>query len=212
MKPTAVIPLMYEAWEFRPGDIDLAACRRRGIAVAGTNERHPAVDVFSFLGVMAIKLLHDAGVEVYANNLLVLCDNDFGPFIERSLRAAGARVELVDRLANATGDGFDAVLVALHPRSEPVLTAEDAARIAHDLPGAVVAQYWGDIDRAALHALDVPVWPAEAPGTGHMGILPSGVGPDAIVRLQAGGLKVGQVLTQPKDRLDPADLDYVQPL
>ena len=43
MKPTAVIPLMYEAWEFRDADLDLAACQRRGIVVAGTNERHPAI-------------------------------------------------------------------------------------------------------------------------------------------------------------------------
>ena len=27
MKPTAVIPLMYEAWELRPGDVDLDECR-----------------------------------------------------------------------------------------------------------------------------------------------------------------------------------------
>ena len=50
MKRSAVIALMYEAWELRTEDIDVAACAERGIAVAGTNERHPAVDVFSFLG------------------------------------------------------------------------------------------------------------------------------------------------------------------
>jgi hypothetical protein len=54
MKPTAVIPLMFEAWEFRPSDLELAAAQQRGILVAGTNERHPDVDVFSFLGIMAV--------------------------------------------------------------------------------------------------------------------------------------------------------------
>ncbi|MCX7594268.1 MAG: hypothetical protein N2235_10980, partial [Fischerella sp.] len=39
MKPTAVIGLMYEAWEFRPEDVNLSACRVRGIQVAGVNER-----------------------------------------------------------------------------------------------------------------------------------------------------------------------------
>src|SRR3954453_6090197 len=52
MKPSAVVPLMYESWEYRHTDVDLTACRSRGVAVAGTNERHPAVDVFSFLGQM----------------------------------------------------------------------------------------------------------------------------------------------------------------
>src|SRR5262249_12948072 len=36
MKPSAVVPLMYEAWELRPGEVALAACRVRGIRVAGT--------------------------------------------------------------------------------------------------------------------------------------------------------------------------------
>ena len=84
MKTGAAIPLMYEAWELRPGDVDLDACRECGIRVAGTNERHPAVDVFSFLGVMAVKLLTDAGVAVHSSRLLLLCDNPFRPFIERT--------------------------------------------------------------------------------------------------------------------------------
>src|SRR3954451_5381304 len=54
LKPSAVVPLMYESWEYREADLDLEACRARGIAVAGTNERHPAVDVFSYLGEMAL--------------------------------------------------------------------------------------------------------------------------------------------------------------
>jgi hypothetical protein len=45
----------------------------------------------------------------------------------------------------------------------------------------------GDIDRAALAAQRLQVWPERAPGVGHMGVLPSAVGPDAIVRLQSGG-------------------------
>jgi len=64
MKPSAVVSLMFEAWEFRPGDVDLRACRDRGIRVGATNERHPDVDVFSFLGPMAVKLLLDAHVSV----------------------------------------------------------------------------------------------------------------------------------------------------
>ena len=65
MKPGSVVPLMYERWELRPGEVDLDACRERGVRVAGTNERHPNVDVFSYLGVQAVKLLVDAGVAVY---------------------------------------------------------------------------------------------------------------------------------------------------
>ena len=61
MRPGTVVPLMFEAWEIDLGrhDVDLAALSAHGVRFAGTNERHPAVDVFSYLGPMAVKLLAD---------------------------------------------------------------------------------------------------------------------------------------------------------
>jgi hypothetical protein len=38
-----------------------------------------------------------------------------------------------------------------------------------------------------------------------MGVLPSAVGPDPIVRLQTGGLKVAEVLLRPADRRTARD-------
>jgi hypothetical protein len=196
MKPTAVVSLMYESWEFRAGDVDLEACRQRGVCVAGTNERHPAIGVFSFLGVMAVKLLQDAGVAVNGSNVLLACDNPFAPFIESGLMGAGAKVRVVARILPGTADatGCDAVVIAARPGERMVVQAAQAALIAERWPGAVVAQFWGDIDRSALAAAGVPFWPVAAPRLGHMGILPSAIGPEAIVRLQCGGLKVGDIL------------------
>ncbi len=194
MKREAVISLMYEAWELRSGDVDLKACEARGLSVAGTNERHPMVDVFAFLGVMAIKQLFDAGVAVYSSHLLVLCDNAFGLFLEQGLRNAGAMVDTCLHLLEARPKPYDAILVALQPQSQVVLDASEAAVIAQRWPGAVVVQFWGDIDRTALLAAGVPFWPIKAPASGHMGVLPSEVGPEPVVRLQAGGLKVGEML------------------
>lgn len=210
MKPTAVIPLMYEAWELRPDDLDVAACRRKGILIAGTNERHPAIDVFSFLGVLAVRLLHAAGVAVYGSSVLVVCDNGFGAFIQRGLEGAGAAVDLVADIAAAkTATVHDAVLVAMTPRSRPVLSEEGARRIAVAWPGAVVAQYFGDLDRAQLSSLGVPVWPRQEPRPGHMGILPAEVGPEPTVRLQSGGLKAGEVLWRYRESPPAAARDYI---
>lgn len=213
MKPSSVIPLMYESWEYRHSDVDLQACRARNIVVAGTNERHPDVDVFSFLGQMAVMQLHDAAVAVRGSHILLLCDNDFGPFIVRDLKNAGADVAESHRLAaNGIPRECDAVILAMRPREVPVFTDGDARLLSQKAPGAVLVQYWGDADRAALVAAGVPVWPSEAPRAGHMGILPSDVGPEPIVRLQAGGLKVGQVLARGLDGASPEDLAFVQVL
>lgn len=197
MKPTAVIPLMFEAWEVRAADLDLTACRQRGIPVAGTNERHPAVDVFSFVGMMAVRLLLDAGIAVPGSRVLVWCDNPFRPFLVQQLTQAGAVVDSVERLEDGIETACsEAILVALRPQVHSVVGSREAAAIARRYPTAIVTQFWGDLDRAALARLGVPFWPIESPPPGHQGILPSSLGPEPIVRLQSGGLKVGQVMAQ----------------
>jgi hypothetical protein len=213
LKPSAVIPLMYESWEYRGADVDLEACRSRGIPVAGTNETHPAVDVFSFLGPMAAKQLQDAGIAVYGSHIVLLCDNPFAPFIANYLRGGGARVVQAAELgAEALTGPPDAVLLALRPAAEPVLGAAAVSALGELAPGTVLVQFWGDADRAAAAAAGVPVWPAVAPHPGHMGVLPSAVGPEPIVRLQAGGLKVGEVLARGLDRASAGDLAFAQVL
>lgn len=213
MKPSAVVTLMYESWEYRPADVDLAACRARGIAIAGTNERHRSIDVFSFLGQMAIRQLHDAGIEVRRSRVVVLCDNSFGPFIVGDLGNCGADVATVPALtAAALAPGCDAVLLARQPGDGYAFTAADARLLREAAPDASLVQFWGDADRAALASCGIPVWPPVAPEPGHMGILPSAVGPDPIVRLQAGGLKVGELLARGIGAASPADLEFVQPL
>ncbi len=195
LKRSAVVPLMYESWEYRPADVDLIACRERDIPVAGTNERHPGVDVFSYLGIMAVKLLLDAGIAVCGCRVLLLCDNPFSTFIGRGLSGAGAVVNCVPRLSEAREEEvYDAIVVALLPGKASVLGETEAERIKTTWNGAVVAQFWGDIERDALIIQGVPVWPIQPPASGHMGILPSAVGPEPVVRLQTGGLKVGELL------------------
>jgi hypothetical protein len=208
MKPGSVVPLMYEAWELRPGEVDLDACRARGVRVAGTNERHSDVDVFSYLGVMVVKLLVDAGVAVYRSRVLLVCDNPFTAYISGGLNSLGAAVAVTDALGSETQLGeFDAVVLATKPRPEIAIGSREAELIAVRNPGAVVAQLWGEIDRAALDSAGVSYWPKVGPKPGHMSVLPSAVGPEPIIRLQAGGLKVAEVLL--RGIPDSTDWEYV---
>jgi hypothetical protein len=193
LKSGAVVPLMYENWEFRESDLDLEACHGRGIRVGGTNERHPAIGVFEFLGIMAVKLLLDAGIAVYKSKILLICDNDFGAYIETGLRSAGAYIQCHPHVPKEPAM-LDAVMIAATPREESVLTRDEIQRIALHSPGAVIAQFYGDLDRQVLTQYGIPVCPERAPEKGHMGILPSAVGPEPIIRLQTGGLKAGEVL------------------
>jgi hypothetical protein len=189
----AVIALMFEAWEFRAADIDIAACRRCKLPIVGVNENDPAVDVFSYLGPLAVKLLHDAGLPVYRNRVALLCDNTFSGPLLRGLRGAGADVSVFSTVESVAADCWDAIVVALRPASSPRVSAKNAADLARNAPrGALLAQFWGDVDRDAVDSAGLQIWPPTEPRLGHMAILLSALGPDPIVRLQTGGLRAAE--------------------
>ncbi|PXW52917.1 hypothetical protein [Chelatococcus asaccharovorans] len=192
LPPEAVVALMFEAWEFRPEDIALAACRSRGIPVVGVNERHPSIDVFSFLGPLAAALLRESGVALAGSRVAVICDNPFGLYILQGLADADSFAWLFPDTSAMFAADWDAVVVALQPSSSMRIDAHEARRIAAMAPEACIAQVWGDIDRAAFAEAGGTVWPLQAPRPGHMGILLSALGPEPIVRLQTGGLRAAE--------------------
>lgn len=193
LRDDAVIALMFEAWEFRGEDLDIEACARRRIPVVGVNERHPAVDVFSFLGPLAVKQLHDCGLAVLGSRIGLLCDNDFLAPLHTGLTSLGANVTSFNSVAAVPPDAWDAFVVALQPATTPRIGQAEAAHLAACAQaGAVVVQFWGDIDRTALARNGFAVWPASPVKQGHMGILLSEIGPEPIVRLQTGGLRAAE--------------------
>jgi hypothetical protein len=90
----------------------------------------------------------------------------------------------------------EAVLFTAYPFDQPWIGNEDlpiaARKISTDVPGAVLLRYAGDVDETFCKQ-HLKLYP-EHVHSGHMGILPSAIGPDPIVRLQSGGLKAGELL------------------
>jgi hypothetical protein len=183
---------MFEAWEFRKNDVDARACMERRIPIVGVNERHPCVDVFSYLGPLCVKLLHDAGLSVYGNRIALLCDNPFAPYIIAALQGLGARVSAYENVMAVPADTWDGVIVALRPASELRVAGNGARWLSRVAPKAVILQLWGDIDRDTFRLEGLPVWPPHPPKPGHMAVLLSAIGPEPIVRLQAGGLRAAE--------------------
>ena len=214
VRPGTALALMFESWEIQAGRDDLALdrLRARGVRIAGTNERHPNVDVFSYLGLMAVVQLADAGIPAYRTRVGLLCDNPFRTYVESGLTSSGATVRHAESLKGISSPEIDVLLVALTPTGSSVLSGEEILSLGRRQPAVPIVQFWGDIDRAAAATAGVPVWPVESPGPGHMGVLPSRMGPDATVRLQAGGLKVGQVLLIDPEKRSLEDVEYLDEL
>lgn len=188
MKQGSVIPLMYESWEFRSSDISLETCRSRNIPVAGTNERHPDIAVFEYLGPLTAKALFDAGLEIEGNTILLISDNDFGSYIEKTLKDIGA---CVLNSKEGTNEGIDAIIFSHTPISAGGTLDIHSLNLPRDVP--VCCQLWGDLDRTDFKTKWVP---KDEPKPGHMGLMLSSLGVEPTVRLQSGGLKVGEILAR----------------
>jgi hypothetical protein len=191
---SAVVALMYEAWEFRHADIDMAACRRRGIPVVGVNERHPQVGVFPYLGCLAARELHDAGFAVHGCRIGLVCDNAFAPYLQNCLASLGGEIALAGSPNDLPDGPYDVLLVATRPGGRGALDASSVRALGDRFGALPLVQFWGDVDRDALAAAEMRVWPPEPPLAGHMAILFPAVGPEAVIRLQAGGLRAAELI------------------
>ena len=219
-KDSVVIPLMYEAWEWRDADMDINYIRKRGFKVGATNERHPDVDVFNYLGDMALwalKQIFDAGLCPYKNKFVLICNNDFGPYIAKVVAKVCDSLAVIDKDENRDKYGMDNILwVGGFPEVEIPAEYKDAEAIiftaypfvdtwiGDHAPVSVqqikaqftdpfVLRYCGDIDEQSMNKAGIKYFP-EHVHSGHMGVLPSAIGYDPIIRLQAGGLKAAEAL------------------
>lgn len=215
MKNEVAISLMFEAWEFRHQDLDIQFVRKMGMRIGATNERHPQVDVFGYLGDMALRLIQNAGLTPYRNRFVLYCNNDFGPYIAKTLvkccDALGVidephkkeiytnmgcewlsdfpKLDIPDQYRHA-----DAIIVSTFPFEKSWVGNEiNAHDLATQLPVAKLLRYIGEIDESDLKQQQIAYYP-EVVKTGHMGVIPSEVGIDPVIRLQTGGLKVGELL------------------
>jgi hypothetical protein len=199
MKPTAVVPLMCEAWEYRPGDVDLEACHVRGIEVIGTNEDYPGLDVFAYSGWLALKLLFNAQIEVHKSKVVIVSGDKFGHVIKQRLECCGISVELVADLRagnRANLASADVVLVADYKRDDMIIgpdgdmTGQDLARLA---PAITVIRFAGRIDERSLMECGIVVYPHCDVGAHRMTLTLADLGPRPVVELHTAGLKVGEI-------------------
>jgi len=200
MKPGAVIPYMREAWEYRPEDVDLTACRARNIPVMGTCEHHAGLNIFDFCGPLAAKMLFEARIEVKGSHIVVVSGDKFGDVISAYLQGCGACVQHVCRAAQLDlqrAGRLDALLVARYATDEVIVGpggwAEPAALEACH-PECTVVQFAGSVDAESLAMHHLRCVPDFSIGPRRMARTLAALGPKPVIDLHAAGLKVGELM------------------
>jgi len=208
LKRNVVIPLMFETWEYREGDLNLPECRKLGIPVLGTNEHHPDLRTFEYIGLVAMKLLFEIGIEVFRSNIIVMGSGEFAEQVILSLRAANATVtflstekeiNFVSKSAWQSLKEAEAVVVVEH-QSHNMLIGKAGLIKAEDLydinPLLVVIHICGGVDQDALDAVHLRYHPTRFAPPGKMSVTTDCLGPKPLVDLHTAGLKVGEELAR----------------
>jgi len=212
LKSTAVVSLMFETWELREEDVDLSVCRQLGIPVLGTNERVPELGTMSYLGPVAMRLLFECGIELVRCRLVVVGGGAFGLALTQSLSELAADVRQIDPFGGDRLDTpemesviaeADALIVAEHRNRSLLLGPKghlDGRMLATLNPGLAVIHIAGKVDQADLVAAGLLVAPQYFARAGYMSVTTAYVGPQPLIDLHLGGLKVGELLARARGR------------
>ena len=220
LKPTAVLPLMWETWEFREVDLDLAECRRVGIMVLGTNEREAGLDLFSYIGYLAVKLAFELEIEIYRSKVVVVGSGPFGESSVKVFDKLEADVGYIDlsvenslgtESAKSTLRGADLVVLVEH--HSPVCLIGSEGQITVDKllalsPYLSIIHIAGHINRKEIDGAVIPCLPKKSAAPGHMSVATDYLGPKPVIALHTAGLKVGEAMARARlTGLDPIEAE-----
>jgi len=207
----AVIPLMFEAWELRSSDIDIECAKEFNIKVAGTFENHPLLKVFDGVGPLAIKLCLEAGYEVYNNNILVYSDDNFGEVSKKAFEAFGANKVVmttdIDEILLLAAD-TDFIYLCRYKENREFFSDEllEIPRLIAANSNIGIVHLYGAFNYKLLSKNNLAVYPQKDGKASIMSETLAYLGPQLIISLAAGGLKVAQLMRA--DRIN----DMVQPI
>ena len=199
----AVIALMWEPWEYRSTDLDLIACQKNKIPVLGTNECDPRLQIFTYVGMMALKLLFEADIEIFRSKIVVIGSGHFGLEIDKAFKRNGSECLLLDPLRDypveqpETFDflkSADAIVVAEHRYRKIVLGGNTGLPIKIMSPDVKIIHICGNIPYQELRSRNIKKKPEHVVEPGYMTVTTDYLGPKPVIDLHAAGLKVGESL------------------
>ena len=224
MKKTAVIPLMWETWEFRDADLDIKSCQKYEIPVIGTYEGFKKADMYAYPGLMAIKILIELQAELANSRIVLLGGGLTGELIAKTFNDLKIDYYWFTQSGNEknrncfTYESLDDILFN-EPHIEAILFAEhtDAreiignkgfttwSRIANAFPHVAIAHICGNVDRTGLKDSGLRFAPSNVADFGYMSFLPNVLSPYPVMLLNAAGLKVGEIAA--RKRLEGASVE-----
>jgi hypothetical protein len=215
-KQKLVIPLMYDAWELRKGDVDIEYCTKNKIRVVGTNESTSRFPIFDYCGLLAMKMAFEAGYEIKENKIVVWSDDPFGYVIKTTFESLGAKVFITNKYEELKTlvEEVDFIFISDYYEKKNYSEVNgffDLIELKKINRKFGIIHLYGELDYSKIIELGIPCYPKKNGFAnkmtftlGHIGIIP-------FVKLIAGSFKVAQcALTNEKhDLVQPINFELI---
>lgn len=209
MKPTAVIPLMWETWEFRDDDLDLKSAIQNDILVLGTKETSSEIDMRGYAGALGLAILVHLKSEVYKTKVVLFGKEILGDAIVEMFKKNGVEyLWFVDNPANESQKSYkelgnykdiiksyDVVLFAEHSFRDEILTKEhgltlrELSHLNKEIKVGIIA---GNIKENDLIESNLEYFPKKIMPPGYLSFQTYDMGAKPVIELFSAGLKIGQ--------------------
>jgi len=206
MKKTSVIPLMYEAWEFRKEDVDLNYCKKKEILVLGVKESNLPIDVFSYCGKLVEKMLIKSGLKTTRINVLIIGKNKFSEVIKDYLKKSKNKIEVINKMKFYKGNISDlGVIILTNYNNKSFVSKKDILKLKSNSFSGIILQYTGgNIDYSYARKQKIKVFPDYKIQNKKMAYTFAEIGFIPVLYLIAGSIKVGEIAS----RMRIGGLDY----
>jgi hypothetical protein len=201
----AAIPLMWETWEARKEDIDFEACLKYSVPVLGTCETDKRLQIFNYVGVLALKLLLEAEIEVFESKILIVSSGCFLEEIMKVLLNNGANIRVYNPFKDFITDELneflqvvDAIVIA-EQVCKDVLISNTGKHLTIDKLAncsVEIIHISGVLDYDDLKNANLNIHPEKRINYGYMTVTTDYVGVTPVIKLHSAGLKVGQALVE----------------
>lgn len=196
-KEGVVIPYMCEAWELREGDVDIEACKRKSVKVAGTWENHPDLNIFDGCGHLIAKLCFEAGFEIYQNRIMIVSQDKFGDVAKHmftSLKASQVDLFTLHEARQINPERYDFILLADYTTAFELFDKKYLEMNKGRLNQVIHLS--GVLNEPLLQTEGVKVYPKQSGYEKRMTRALDYLGPKPVIELHAAGLKVAQQMVE----------------
>ncbi len=213
-KPELVIPLMYDAWELRKGDLDIEYCSKNKIRVVGTNESTSTFPIFDYCGLLAMKMAFEAGYEIKENKIVVWSDDPFGNLIKTTFENLGANVFITNKFKELKTlmEDVDFIFISDYFEKKDFSEANgffDLIELKKINSKFGIIHLYGKLDYSKLIEQGIPCYPKKNGFANKMTFTLEHIGIIPFIKLIAGSFKVAQctLVNEKHDLVQPINFE-----